>query len=338
MLEYLLPASFLCAAPACSAQEGASPPEAPLSQIASIELPDVEGRLDHLAIDVARERLYVAALGNDSVEVVDLAAGAWLRRLLGPREPQGILYIAEGDRLVVASGGEGTCAVYDGATLESVATVRVGPDADNVRYDARRRQVLVAHGTALGVVDARTWKALDPVPLGGGHPEGFQIDAHGERVYVDVPGARALRVVDLESHTVTATWKLEEAGVNFPMALAPGTPGSDEPDLCLVGCRSPAKLLVRALSDGRALAALELSSDVDDLFYDARRRRVYAACGEGYVDVFERDAEGLGGRKRIATARGARTCLFVPERDRIYVAAPSRGGEPARILVLVVHD
>ena len=332
------------AALACSAQAGPAPGRAPLSPVESIELPDVGGRIDHLAVDLARGRLYVAALGNDSVEVVDLDTGTWVRRLEDVPEAQGLVVLDDPDRLVVSSGERGTCEIYDGATLEHVATVSLGRDADNVRRDAGRGRVLVAYGDSLGTIDPATWRTLAPVRLTGGHPEGFQLAADGARAYVNVPQDRAICVVDLERGAPAATWKVEEAAANYPLLIAPAAPSSGEADLCLVGCRSPARLVVRALPDGRPVASLELSGDVDDLWYDARRKRVYAACGEGYIDVFERgspDTGGvgvLGGRTRAATSPGARTCLFVPERDRLYVAAPRRGGEPARILIFAVED
>ncbi|QDU68187.1 YncE family protein [Engelhardtia mirabilis] len=334
VIKQVLLALTLGAAPSCAAQEAAPVSEVPLSVVAEIALPGVEGRIDHLAVDLERERLYVAALGNDSVEVIDLARGQWLRRIDGLDEPRGILYLTATDRIVVASGGAGTCVAINAETFETAASVPVGPDSDNLRFDDRRRRVLVANGSALGALDAGTLEVLASTPLGGGHPEGFQLTPDGTRALVNVPHARQVVVVDLERSAVIARWKLEQAGSNFPLAIAPARAGSGGTDLCLVGCRSPARLLVRGLPDGAALQDLELSGDVDDLFLDARRERVYAACGVGFVDCFQRDGDRLTPGLRTPTAPGARTCLWVPERDRLYVAAPRRGAQPARILVL----
>ena len=303
----------------------------------SIELPGVEGRIDHLAVDLARGRLFVAALGNDSVEVVDLGAGKHLRSLGGPQEPQGILYLAELDRMVVACGESGTCDVYDGETFERVQRVEVGADADNLRYDPRSKSLWVAcDAGALVQVDPTSWKTTARVALPA-HPESFQLDRDEARAYVNVPGAHALVVVDLAAHAVRATWPMDEAGANFPMAIVPRE--GDAGARLLVGCRSPAKLVLRALPDGGPAGALDLSGDTDDVFYDARRRRVYAACGEGALDVFARDEQGaFHPLTKLATAPGARTALFVPERDQLLLAVPQRAAQRAEVRVYRLGD
>lgn len=334
----LVPALVVACSPGSAARQEPAPAAdgaVPLALSASIELPGVRGRIDHLAVDLARGRAFVAALGNDSVEVVDLEGARHLRSVGGLGEPQGILYLAGSDRVVVACGEGGACVVLDGTTLERVARIEVGSDPDNLRYDAQGERVVVAFGSgALGVLDARDWKSVGRATLDG-HPEGFQLDRDGSRAWVNVPGARQIALVDLRALEVRATWPLEEAGANYPMALVPPGEGApaDDAGLLLVGCRSPAKLVVRSASTGDRVQALDLSGDTDDIFYDARRRRAYAVCGAGTVDVLERDEHGgFHLLARVPTAPGARTGLFVPERDELLVAAPARGGQPARIL------
>ena len=331
--------SLLVALPlsqASTTQGSGAGTQPPLALAATIELPGVEGRIDHLAFDPEHEHLFIAALGNDTVEVVDVAAKRHLRSLRTPGEPQGILCLADRDCVVFTSGAEGTCEVVASDSLERVASVEVGGDADNLRYDARSGRVYVAWGDgALAIVDAGTWKRIGNVALDG-HPESFQLDADGKRAYVNVPGAREVAVVDLETAKVTGTWKLDEAQQNYPMAFVPTD--STAPALLLVGCRSPAKLVARSLPDGGRVAALELSGDVDDVFWDARRRRVYCACGAGSVDVFERAESGFRTLAKVATASGARTALFVPERDQLFVAVPHREGQRAEVRVFDVKD
>jgi hypothetical protein len=321
---------------ACGARQAAPAPQhpAPLVLEVSIDLPGVEGRIDHLAADLARERLFVAALGNDSVEVVDLKGARHMRSLRCPGEPQGILYLADSDRVVVSSGEEGTCEVYDGATLERVASLDLGDDADNLRYDPAAKRLYAGYGDgALGIVDAQTWKPIASVRLEG-HPESFQLDLEAKRAYVNVPDAHQIAVVDLEAHTVVATWRVDEAQANFPMALLPAAGAPDAGPRLLVGCRSPAKLVLRSLPGGKPQGVLALSGDTDDIFYDEARRRVYAACGAGSVDVFARDAQGaLQPLAQVATAAGARTALFVPERGLLFVAVPHREGQRAEVRV-----
>ena len=325
----------LCATPIHAAPQestAASEPPAPLVLSAAIELPQVEGRIDHLAVDLGRERLFVAALGNDSVEVVDLAAQAHLRSLRGVGEPQGILFLADLDRMVVTSGKAGTCEVYDGETLEKVASVEVGGGADNLRYDPRTKRVYVACEGALGIVDAEAWKLEGSIELAG-HPESFQLDRLGKRAFVNVPDVRAVVLVDLEARKKIVTWRLDEAQSNFPMAIAPSPRAGAVDDRILVGCRAPPKLLVRSCADGKPLQAVDLSGDTDDVFVDVQRKRVYAACGEGFVEVFAHEESGLRALTRVPTAPGARTCLFVPERSQLFVAVPHRVAQRAEVRV-----
>jgi len=312
------------------------PPAPPLVPKGAVELSGVEGRIDHLAVDLARERVYVAALGNDSVEVVDLKTATRLHSIRGPREPQGIVYLADRDQVVVASGGAGTCDVYDASTLEPVTRLAVGDDADNLRYDPRLERLYVGYGGSIGIVDVELWEVVDRIPLDG-HPEGFQIDADDGRVFVNVPGAHEVAVIGLAGHEVLARWKIDEARANFPMALVP-TGAAPEGGLVLLGCRTPARLLLRSAATGGALGAPELSGDCDDLFHDAPRQRVYAICGEGFVDVFDGKRGAFEREARVATARGARTGLFVPERSELLVAVPHRGAQPAEIRIFGVRD
>jgi DNA-binding beta-propeller fold protein YncE len=320
------------------AQESAAPKGVdPLELKGVVELPGVEGRIDHLAVDLARERLFIAALGNDSIEVVDLKAGKHLQSLRGPGQPQGIVYLADHDRLVVASGKDGTCTVYDGGSLESVASLRVGEDADNLRYDPQQKRLYVGYGEgAIGILDVESWKVVERIEVEG-HPEGFQVSPESERVFVNVPDAHQISVIDLGKHSVLARWKIDEAGANFPLALLSDS-ADPEGGLVLVGCRSPARLVLRSIASGNRAGALELSGDTDDLFYDPAHGRILAICGEGFVDVFGKEQDAFERVARFPTAPGARTGLFVPERNELFVAVPHRGSQRAEVRMLGVKD
>jgi hypothetical protein len=295
---------------------------------ATISLPKVEGRIDHLALDRRSDRLFVAALGNKTLEVVDVAAKRFVKSIAGLKQPQGVLCLEEDGKVCVADGELGTLEIFDAVALEKTGSVKVGADADNVRFDPRTRLVYVGvEGGALAIVDAKTWKVVGKVPLGG-HPESFQFDAKTTRAFVNVPAKRAIEVVDLELREVVATWPVREAAANFPMAIQ----GADR--RLFVACREPPKLLVLDPRDGRTMDALDLAGDADDVFLDEASGRVYAACGEGFVDVFFRGETGAYTRgERIPTASGARTCLYSPGEERLYLAVPHRGEQACEIRV-----
>jgi DNA-binding beta-propeller fold protein YncE len=306
----------------------AAPAPEPLRMVTSVELPHVEGRIDHLAFDASSQRLFVAALGNSTVEVVDVKANTHVRSVPGFEEPQGIAVAAEAKLVAVANGqGEGL-DLLNAETYARTATVRLGDDSDNVRYDAAAGRLYVGFGGgALAAVDPRSATALGEVRLPG-HPESFQLERSSPRVFVNVPTTAQIVVVDRSSLKVVTTWPVTSARANFPMAL-------DEADHRLfVGCRRPARLLVFDTANGKEIASADIVGDTDDLFYDQARKRVYVSGGEGDVDVLDaQDVSKLTRTARVTTAPGARTSLFVPELSRLFVAVPHRGSQKAEIRV-----
>jgi hypothetical protein len=307
-----------------SAAQAADPP---LRLIQTIPLPDGRGRIDHLALDAGRQRLFVAELGNDTVAVVDLAAGRMTSRIKGVAEPQGVVFAPEVDRLFVTSGETGSVASFAGAALQPLPEVALGADADNIRYDPAERELFVGYGNGgLARLAAVSGAEIEAIVLAG-HPESFQLASAGGSIFVNVPDARDIEVVDRARGAVRVRWPLAGARANFAMAL-------DEPhQRLIVATRDPAALLVLDTTTGKEAARSASCGDADDVFYDAGRARLYVSCGEGFLDVL---ALGEGAPQpiaRIPTASGARTSLFVPGQDRLYVAAPHRGEEPARILV-----
>jgi DNA-binding beta-propeller fold protein YncE len=327
MLMKLLPVLVVSAlvTPA-QAQDAA----APLTLDQTIPMPRVEGRIDHMAADITGQRLFVAALGNNTVEVLDLKAGKTIQSLPGFAEPQGIAYVPESDRLFVANGQDGTCRILDGHSLKTISSVACGDDADNVRYDAKASRIYVGYGGgALAVLDAKTGAKVADIKLAG-HPESFRLETSGPRIFVNVPKADHIAVVDREKAEVTTTWPLSEAKSNFPLIL-------DEANHRLfAGCRNPARLLVYdyAAPTGGLVTSLPISRDTDDLFFDAANKLLYISCGQGTVDIIRQtDAAHYTAAKTMPTATGARTSLFVPELKIFCLAVPHRGNQLAEIRV-----
>jgi WD40 repeat protein len=300
----------------------------PLRLVQTIALPHVTGRIDHLAIDLKGQRLFVAALGNDTLEVVDLRAGQRTQTVPHLREPQGVAFVPELNRLFVTNGGDGTVRILDGTSLAAIGQVKFSGDADNLRYDEKRQRLYVGYGDgALASVDPAAGERLGETQLQG-HPESFQLEPSGARAFVNVPDASAVVVIDRHAQRVIATWLLKDARANFPMALAGKT------HRLFVGCRKPPKLVVFDTESGKSVTTLDTVADADDIFYDAVNRRVYVSGGEGFIQVLrEQDPDHYEPLARIATRVGARTSLLVPELGRFYLAVPNRRDEPAEIRV-----
>jgi DNA-binding beta-propeller fold protein YncE len=305
---------------------GAQTASAPLILEAKIPLGQVSGRIDHLGIDVKRRRLLVAELGNNSLGVVDLAAGKVLSSIAGLSEPQGVAYVPFADSVFVANAGDGSVHVLRGENLTPIGRIELGDDADNVRVDTARHRVLVGYGKgALAVIDPVSLSKIADIRLKA-HPEGFQIDDTGTQVFVNVPDARQISVVDVATGS-TGSLATQGAGSNFPMAI------DGDAHRCLVVFRSPPTLMALSSQDGHVVAQAETCGDADDVFVDRKRRRVYVSCGQGVVDVLELVEAGYRRLARVPTVSGARTSLFVPELDRLFVAVRAGSNEPAAIWV-----
>ena len=292
----------------------------------TIRLPGVEGRIDHMELDAASDRLFVCALGNNTVEVLDLRKGERIHSITGLGAPQGIAYIPELNRIFVANDKGGICKIYDGKSFQAVAQLDFKDDADNVRYDSPTKKIYVGFGSGgIGVVNAVDGKQIGSIKLSA-HPEAFELEKNGKRIFVNVPNSRHVAVIDRNKSEVVATWKTDLAFANFPMAL-------DEANHRLfVGCRLPSKLVVLNTESSDVVAKIDISGDPDDVFYDSKRHRIYAICGAGKIDIIEQtNANTYKGSGKIDTANGARTGLFVPERDTMFVAVPHRGSQKAEV-------
>lgn len=298
-----------------------------LRHVSVIPLPGVEGRFDHLAVDVDNQRLFVSAAGNGTVEVIDLRAGAPLRSLEGLKEPQGMVYLPSLRRAVVADGGGAIVSLGDGAS-KKVDTLAELERADGVRFDADNARLYVGYGRgALAVFDPTGSRRFDDIKLPG-HPEAFVLDGNSPSLYVNVPAKKSIVIIDRSRGEVVSTITLKTAAANYPMAL------DEAGHRLFVGTRKPARVVILDSRSGSILSSFACVADADDLFFDAARQRIYVSGGAGFVDVFDASPSGRNVRlAHVFTAAGARTSLWVPELRRLFVAAPGRGAEPAAIHV-----
>jgi DNA-binding beta-propeller fold protein YncE len=292
----------------------------------TIPLPGVEGRIDHFAFDAAGERLFVCALGNNTVEVVDLRKGERIHSITGLGAPQGIAYIPELDRIFVANDKGGICKIYDGKSFQVVGELNLKDDADNVRYDEATKKIYVGFGSGgIAVVTAPDGKQSGSIKLSA-HPEAFALEKQGKRIFVNVPNAHHVAVIDREKGEVITKWGTDLAFGNFPIAL------DEASHRLFVGCRLPSKLVVLNTESSDVAAKIDISGDPDDVFYDSKRRRIYAICGAGKIDIIDQtDPNIYRLSTKIDTAGGARTGLLVPERDTLFVAIPHHGSQKAEI-------
>jgi DNA-binding beta-propeller fold protein YncE len=304
-----------------------------------IALANVEGRMDHMSVDVKGRRLFATAFDNHTLEVIDLQTGRQIHTISALDEPQGAYYDPATNRLFVACGGDGTVKIFDGATFQLLQTVTLDLDADNVRYDARGKHIVVGFGGekflaakvtrpggggALEVLDLMG-KKIAEIPTDA-HPESFQPEKTGTRVFVNVPDKQEVEVADLTRGTVLAHWKVS-CTTNFPMAL------DEAHHRLFVGCRIPAQLAVFDTGSGKIVASPAIVEHTDDLFFDASKGRIYI-LGEGFIEAWqEKDPDHYERMGRYPTPADGRTGLFVPDLGELFETIPHHGQQGAEILV-----
>src|SRR6266853_2684199 len=263
-LSTLLVTLLIFGSVAPSQDQPGTPDRAPLLLVQQIPLPNVGGRIDHFTFDAKRKRVIGAALGNNTVEVVDTFSGRDIHSITGAAAPQGVVYVEDLNRLFVANGTDGKLRVYDGDTFKLLKTLDIGEDADNVRYDPAEKRVYVAYGGdqegGIAAVDATIMKRLDDVAKLDAHPESFQIALSRPVIYANIATQAKVVLIDRNTHKVT-DWPLTTGKSNYPMAL-------DEADhRIFVVTRRPAQLVVIDSDSGAMVASVRCVNDADDLYY-----------------------------------------------------------------------
>jgi hypothetical protein len=306
------------------AKPAESIPELALKE--TIPLGKVKGRIDHMAADLERKRLFVAELGNNSLGVVDLQGHRLKTRLTGFEEPQGVAFVPGADMLFIANGGNGAVEMRRGSDFLLVKTIGLGDDADNIRAEGEQ-QIIVGYGEGgLAVLDAKTGEKRQDIALAA-HPESFQLDRQDSRIFVNEPGAFRIAVIDRKAGTELGRWGASGAAANFSMAFDPSN------RRLFVAYRVPALITMFNTMTGELRARLPTCGDADDVFYDAKRERLYVICGDGSIAVLAASAERLEELSRLATRAGARTGYYAPELDLLFVAVPAIDSKAAEIRV-----
>jgi hypothetical protein len=320
------------------AQDKAAPElSRPLVLTEAIPMSGIQGRFDHFGFD-RKNQLFVAALGNNSVEVIDISARTRVHSITGIPNPQGVVYAPETKKLFAASS-KGQLYIYDTATFALINAIDFHGDVDNLRYDAAAQRVYVGFGEdetgAIGTVDAKTNERLPEEYKLGAHPESFQLETSGSNIYVNLPDLKQIAVIDRKTRAITR-WPMTLEH-NFPMAL-------DEMNHRLfVATHEPARLAVFDTNTGNTVATLPCVQDADDVYYDSGRNRVYVPGGEGFISVFQQtDADHYALLAKVPSTLGARTAGYFGKGkkgfDRFFLAVPARADHGAEMWIYTVQD
>jgi DNA-binding beta-propeller fold protein YncE len=297
-------------------------PAAELELVQTIPLKGKPGGLDHVALDTKRDRLLVANKANNTLDVVDLKTGALLQQVPNQTGIQGIAFAPEVDRIYVGLGTNGLCNVFDANKLKAVKTIKFADDCDNVRYNPKTQLVYVAHAEqSLGVISAKTNALKTDIKLPAA-AEAFVLEAGRPRAYVAAPSPCQVIVIDTDKNAVVTSYPVKAASAAHPIAL------DEAAHRVYVGCRKEPKVVILDTESGKEVGEVAIPGDVDDLFVDTTRKRLYASCGEGFLAVLKvTDADHVEAVEKIPTAKGAKTSLLVPETGKLYLAVPRQEGK-----------
>jgi len=315
----------------------------PLRLVQTISIPGVEGRFDHLAVDLKGRRLFLAAQAHRSVEVFDLIAGKRIHSIGGIGEPHAERYVPASNELLVSIGDEveGALKILNGTTFETLATFKILVDADGITYDPVTQYVYIENGgkdagnneyCLVSVIDTANRKNIADIRVDGAELEAMAVEHSGTTLFVNMKTLKQVGVVDRKKLQVISTWPLPGAGINTPLAL------DEIHHRLFVGAREPAEVVVLDTDTGKVIAKIPCVGEADDLFYDEARKRIYVTGDEGFISVIaQADADHYEPVAKLRTRPGARNSLFVPELDRFFVAVPGEGQKEAELLVFQVE-
>jgi DNA-binding beta-propeller fold protein YncE len=316
---------------------------APLKQIQSIPLPNVEGYFDHMAVDIKGQRLFVPGEHQRTIEVIDLRAGKVIHTITGfGGDPRKTLYLPETNEIWV-DDGDATCKAFSGDTYQLIKNIllsgadldkdsRKVPDngvydpATHLFYLGDRADGLKKEGVkgSVEIVDLKNGKFVGSIDVDGLNPAGFALDPGSPRMFVVMGDTSQVVVIDREKRTVIATWPI--TGGPEPHAVA-----LDETHRRLfIGSRvkrshiyKPGKMVVMDADAGKVIDAIDTEGGVDEVVFDAPSKRIYYTGTTGFVEVFKQvDADHYERLGKVATGPIAKTTLLVPELKRFYAAVP----------------
>jgi DNA-binding beta-propeller fold protein YncE len=312
----------------------------PLRLIRTIPMPGFEGcDFDHFDYDLKTNRLFLAAEDHKTVEVFNLRTGEHLRSISGFEQPHAIVYLPDSNQLIVTVGnaGLGMCKLVSGNTYEITDTMKLPPGADNAVFDPATQYCYVESrspdsGTdhnLLNIIDTRTFKLIGEISLPGKVSQAMAIGNSAKKLFINLATTNEVGVVDLQTRQVVARWPVPEASVQDALAL-------DETNhRVFIVWRKPPRFIAFNTDTGSVVANLPCVGVNDDMFFDAKQRRIYVT-GDGTSSVFQQqDPDHYEHIAEVPTGFQGKTGLFVPELDRLYIELSGAAKPEAKLALLI---
>jgi DNA-binding beta-propeller fold protein YncE len=314
----------------------------PIRLVQTIPMTGMKGHFDHFGFDARNNRLFATLQNEGRVDVFDARTGEKVGVITGVGKPHAVLYRADVNRLYITDGNHdhGKLHIVDGTTLKVLKSVDLAPGAEQFGYDATNQRLYVANGghdaaSAFGfvsVIDTEKGEKLRDVRVETPNVEGVAAESSGSRSFVNDRLHSLVAVIDGDKGVV-ATWPIATGKMNVAMAL------DETGHRLFVGCRS-GLIAVFDTETGKELTDLTIGEGVDDLFFDATSKRVFAStgAGAGSLAVFQQNgADHYAPVGEIATGPGGKNGIYVPQLHRYFVGVPSYDKAEASILVYEIQ-
>jgi len=318
--------------------KGGAQQEPLLRLISTTPLPGFTGDFDHFGVDLKGGRLFLAAEDHKTVEVFDLHTGKRLHSITGFGQPHAILYMPGSNNLIVTDGDDfGMCELVSGDSYKILRTIKLPIGVDSGVYNPVDNYYYVASGPfdpsvkthVLSIIDTRTFEHVGNITLPGNHSEAMAITRSGAKMYVNLTAADQVGVVDLKTRQLIARWPVPDAHVQNSMAL-------DEPDHRLfIATREPARFFVFDTDTGKVVTVLPCAGMNDDMWFDTARKRIYVTGTETTTVIEQRDADHYEQIAEVPTGYRAKTSLFVPQLNRLYIAVSGKGKPGAKLAMQI---
>lgn len=307
-----------------------------------VSLDSYTGDFDHFGVDLAGNRLFLAAEDHGTLEVFNLKTGAHEKTIKGPIEtPHSIFYIPAQHKLLVTDTGKGMTKILDSRTFKAMGNIPLTVGADSIGYDAPRNRLYIVTGGKdvdmqtcyLEEIDPNTGKAYGKLKFDSNHTEAMAVEQHGDRIFINVTDKNYLAVVDKKTMTVTAQWTIKEARQNAPIAMDEAT------HRLFVVTRDPGMVVVLNADTGATVATFPAPGHADEAVWDAGNKRLYVPGGEGYIGVYQQqDADHYVEMPHVASGAGAKTEVLVPQLKTLYVAESAGDATGGAVLKYDVID
>jgi hypothetical protein len=322
-----------------------------LRLVQTILLPGVAGRLDHMAVDLEKKRLFVAAVANGTLEVLDLGTGKVINSLTGIKDAQDALFLGGHFNKLYVSSLDGTLRIFQGETFRLVQALKLEPDPNRLLYDPATDLIYFGYGgqnagfdtyERVGIIQAKRGAQSDQLiadmiapTYRPGHLAELAMDDDGKLLVCD-SRADLIFQFDTRKRELLRSWPAHGDGA-ADMSLDRAR------HRLFVGTRVPPEMTVYDSLTGKEIATLAGPETMDGVYYDPELKRIYTSGGRwygtpeaspGWVYVYQqKGSDQYVLISKIMTRPGSGTSLFVPELNRFYVASQAIGDQVAAILV-----